>query len=563
MQAETTTFDREQLLDEVVTAYLKEAQAGRMPEPAAWLDRYPELAQELTEFFADRASVERLAAPLRSVAPVPPAPGHFGDYELLEEIARGGMGVVYRARQRSLNREVALKMVLADRLASPAERERFRREAEAAAHLDHPNIVPVYEVGDHAGWPFFSMKLIPGVDLRQTLAAEPGRHDARLLRNVIQQSANVARAVHHAHERGILHRDLKPSNILIDAEGQAHVADFGLAKRVEGDSATTKSGAITGTPSYMSPEQAAAMPTLTTAVDVYGLGAILYEVLTGRPPFCADTPLDTLVQVRSQEPARPRTLNPKVDRDLETICLKCLEKEPAKRYGSAEALADDLDRWQNSEPIAARPASTWERGLKWARRRPAVASLAGGMLGVALCAVVFLLWGLQQEWHAQQAAEGKAKAEARAIQKVAEAETQKAKEADHRAREFDARLSLKRGSTWCERGQVEHGLLWFARGLAVAPDDAADLQKALRSQVGGWLPQIHPLELVLRHEEEVSSARFSPDGKMIVTCADNNKIVRLWDAATGKPIGEPFRHAAVIRYAVNADGTRLVTVDRE
>jgi serine/threonine protein kinase len=330
MQDETTTFDREQQLDEVVTAYLKEAQAGRIPEQAAWLERYPELAQELTEFFADRASLERLAAPLRTVAPAPPAPGAFGDYELLEEIARGGMGVVYRARQRSLNREVALKMVLADRLASPAERERFRREAEAAAHLDHPNIVPVYEVGDHAGWPFFSMKLIAGVDLRQTLQAGPLQRDARTLRTIVEQLSSVARAVHHAHQRGILHRDLKPSNILLErrtGEGSppiAYVADFGLAKRVEGDSATTKSGAITGTPSYMAPEQAAAMPNLTTAVDVYGLGAIVYEVLTGRPPFCADTPLDTLVQVRSQEPARPRTLNPMVDRDLETICLKSL-----------------------------------------------------------------------------------------------------------------------------------------------------------------------------------------------------------------------------------------------
>ena len=271
----TTNSDRERLLDEVVTAFLKEVQAGQKPEPQAWLARYPQLQAELAEFFADRAALERLAGPLRAAAAAPPVE-EVGDYEVLEEIARGGMGVVYRARQKSLNRVVALKMVLADRLASPADVERFRREAEAAAQLDHPHIVPIYEVGEwRAGGssvaaPYFSMKLIDGGSLAADLPrlAKDARAAARLL-------ATAARAVHHAHQRGILHRDLKPANILLDAKGEPHVSDFGLIKRVEGDSALTQSGAIVGTPSYMAPEQASGEQRLTTAVDVYGLGAVL------------------------------------------------------------------------------------------------------------------------------------------------------------------------------------------------------------------------------------------------------------------------------------------------
>src|SRR5262245_49673696 len=313
---------------------------------------------------------------------------YFGDYELLEEVARGGMGVVFRARQISLNRIVALKMILAGQLASPAAVQRFKTEAEATANLDHPNIVPIYEIGEHEGHHYFSMRFIEGGTLTQAVAQEkftPHR--------ATQLMATVARAVHYAHQRGILHRDLKPGNILLDAKGQPHVTDFGLAKALESGSDLTGSSAILGTPSYMSPEQAAGHAKgLTTGADVYSTGAILYELLTGRPPFRGATPLETMRRVMETEPKKPRSLNPRVDRDLETICLKCLEKDPARRYASANGLANDLERWVRHEPMSARPTSTPEHVWKWLHRRPpiffAMASaivlcLAGGLAGIA------------------------------------------------------------------------------------------------------------------------------------------------------------------------------------
>lgn len=295
----------------------------------------------------------------------------FGSYELVEEIARGGMGVVFRARQSKLGRQVALKVIAAGELASPRMVERFHTEAEAAARLEHPNIVPILEVGHHDGWHFFSMRLIEGGTLAERMKRARFTPDAaaRLL-------VKVARAVHHAHQHGVLHRDLKPTNILLDAQGEPHLTDFGLAKIVEDSRDLTYSAAILGTPAYMAPEQAIGQTRdVTVAADVYGLGAVLYEMLAGRPPFAAPNTPAMLLKI-TEEDAPSFRHESATDHDLEVICLKCLEKEPARRYASAAELADDLERWLRSEPVLARASTAWERGAKWMRRHPAKAALA-------------------------------------------------------------------------------------------------------------------------------------------------------------------------------------------
>jgi serine/threonine protein kinase len=426
-------------LDELIAAYLEAVEAGQTPDRDVWLARQPDLADDLRQFFANHDRMAQVGAPLRAVAPVasptsaaetlaPAAPAtdpllgtvrYFGDYELLEEIARGGMGVVYKARQVSLDREVALKMILSGNLASADDVRRFRTEAEAAANLDHPNIVPIYEVGEHEGQHYFSMKLIEGGNLAEWLKESFTAEHAESAEKKQSEQANkapatlssalsatsavkllipVARAVHYAHQRGILHRDLKPANILLDRAGVPHVTDFGLAKRVarpgqQPGESLTQTGAILGTPSYMAPEQASGKKGLTVAADVYSLGAVLYALLTGRPPFEAETPLDTLLMVLEKEPERPRALNPAIDVDLETICLKCLEKEPASRYESAAALADDLERWREGQPIQARASGPLEQAIKWARRQPTIAALWGVIVVLSLAGVASALAG--------------------------------------------------------------------------------------------------------------------------------------------------------------------------
>src|SRR6516162_2616985 len=312
-------------------------------------------------------------------------PRAFGPYELLEEVARGGMGIVYKARQTHVNRVVAVKLMAAGQFAAPDFVKRFRTEAEAAASLDHPNIVPIYEVGECEGQPFFSMKFVEGGSLAariSNLEFQIAEHEAAAL------AAKLARAVHFAHQRGILHRDIKPGNVLLDAQGEPQLTDFGLAKLVERDSTFTRTMAMLGTPSYMSPEQARGeAKQLTTAVDVYGLGAVFYELLTGQPPFAGGTTMETVRQVLEKEPRRPSALKPGIDGDLETICLKCLEKDPARRYGSAEALGADLDRWERNEPVLARPPSTLYKFQKsWRRNKLAYAA--------AIAVVLALLAGL-------------------------------------------------------------------------------------------------------------------------------------------------------------------------
>jgi eukaryotic-like serine/threonine-protein kinase len=387
-------------LNQVLAAYLEASESGVPIDRRALITNHPDLADPLREYFSALDEVNTLVADL---TPFPrrgaQTPSRFGSYEVLEEIGQGGMGIVYRARQRVPDRCVALKMIRPGLWVSTADVRRFRTEGESAARLDHPNIVPIYEIGECDGQLFFSMKYCSGGNLAAHAAdGRPLvdlRHAARLV-------ATVARAVHHAHQRGILHRDLKPSNILLDEAGRPYVADFGLAKALDADSDLTATGAVLGTPGYLAPELipafsagpdvSTAVP--TTAVDVYGLGAILYFLLTGRAPFRGATLAETLALVQARDPASPRHVNAAIDRDLEAVCLRCLEKDPARRYASAEGLADDLNRWLVGKPTRARPVGPLGRTRRWLQRNPASAALAALVLfsatgGIAALAVSY------------------------------------------------------------------------------------------------------------------------------------------------------------------------------
>ncbi len=391
--------EREQQLDDALAAYYEAIAAGQPVDREALLARHPELAAELTAFFAAEERMDRLMVPLRPAFGAKTANAiddifgqehTVGDYELLDVLGQGGMGVVYKARQKSLNRLVALKMIRGDRLGLPGQAGRFRSEAEAVAALDHPNVVPIYEVGEWAGQRYFTMKLLEGGSVAQQLP----RYLADQ-RGAVGLVLEIARAVQHAHDRGILHRDLKPSNILLDAASKPHVADFGLAKWTETDSSVTSTGILLGTPSYVAPEQTSGgLRPETAATDVYGLGAIMYVVLTGRPPFEGETPLDTLDQVRKDEPPGLRALNGSVGRDLETICLKCLVKDPQSRYPSARAVADELERYLRGEPIQAQRLSVVGRLARWCKQPERVHGAGFAMLVFAGAMMIYQVVGV-------------------------------------------------------------------------------------------------------------------------------------------------------------------------
>ena len=314
-------------------------------------------------------------------------PMEFGDYELLEEIGRGGQGIVYRARQKSLNRTVALKVIGLGPWATEKHLKRFRREAEAAASLDHPGIVPIHEVGEREGTCYFSMTFVEGGQLDEVVRRAP-----MSIRQAAELVAKVARTVHYAHQHGILHRDIKPGNILLDTNGEPHLTDFGLARLVEADNTVTRTVELLGTPSYMAPEQAGANNThLTSATDVYGLGAVLYQLLTGHPPFAGSTTYETIKLLLDNEPQHPRFLNPKIDRELSVICLKCLEKDMEWRYTSALTLAEDLEHWLKHEPIRAKRTGFLVRAQKWVQRNPAVAGLVASLIAFT-AAVGWSIW---------------------------------------------------------------------------------------------------------------------------------------------------------------------------
>ncbi len=457
-------------------------------------------------------------------------PQAFGGYKLLSEIARGGMGVVYRALQVDLNRHVALKLILSGSLASDANVQRFHAEAEAAAQLDHPHIVPIYDVGEQDGHPYFTMKLIDGGNLAGVVPrlVEKPREAARIV-------SKVARAVHYAHQRGILHRDLKPQNILIDPQGEPHVTDFGLAKRIGGESSLTLSGAVMGTPSYMPPEQASGRRNeVATTSDVYSLGAILYELLTGKAPFQTESVMETLRQVLERDPERPRNVNPQVPPDLETICLKCLEKDARKRYPTAEALAEDLERWLLGETILARPATSWERTIKWVRRRPAIAALTATYAVVLLIACVGGAWfTIRLSAEKEQAVAARKQAELTLVDMYKNA-----------------------GIFAGDRNENGQAVLWFANALRLARDDPARaLDNRIRAR--SWARRtVQPTHVLTRNQEEIRLLGYHPSGRYLLSLSNQDRCV-LWDLSRERPARWTPEASAVSAACLSPDGQRI------
>nr|MBC8290731.1 serine/threonine protein kinase [Planctomycetota bacterium] len=397
-------------VDRLFAEYLGRIDGGEVIDREEFLTRHEEYAEELRDLIeADDIMVIIQQEAIASAQYLPPTaarngdettfdglptpgPRFLGDYELIEEVARGGMGVVYKARQLSLGRIVAIKVIRGGDFAIDNDIQRFRNEAEAIANLHHPNIVAIHEVGEHEGQYYFSMNFVDGGCLSDLVREHP-----LPVNDAVAIVKQVAEAVQFAHQQGVLHRDIKPSNILIDTNGRIQLTDFGLAKRVESDSQLTMTGQILGTPSYMSPEQAAGNRTLMgPSSDVYSLGAVLCELLTGRPPFAAATPIETIRQVFEEDSLSPRLLNSDVPRDLETICLKCLKKLPAERYFSAQELADELDRFLEGKPIQARPLGFVSRVWRWCRRKPLAAELIVATVVLSIFVIVESVWAARQ-----------------------------------------------------------------------------------------------------------------------------------------------------------------------
>jgi tetratricopeptide (TPR) repeat protein/tRNA A-37 threonylcarbamoyl transferase component Bud32 len=428
-------------IDNVCDDFERAWQEGSRP-------RLEDYLGQVTE--ADRATLYdellRLDLHYRQLAdsPSPTAGSTFGPpavpgYEMLEELGRGGMGVVYKARQVKANRLVALKMILAGQYTSLEARLRFQIEAEAVARLSHPHVVRLFEVGEHERWPFFSLEFCPGGSLKKRLAGQP-----QPPRQAAVLAEKLARAVAAAHAQGLLHRDLKPDNVLLGEDGEPRITDFGLARR-KTDPGMTQSGAVVGTPSYMAPEQAQGKKDVGPAIDIYALGAVLYECLTGRPPFLADSPVDTLAQLVTTEPVPPRRLNPQVPIDLETICLKCLQKDPGKRYASATDLAQDLGRFLAGEPILARPVGALERAVKWVRRNPVAAILVAVLLLVVLAGISGV-WLWQQQRTAVLARQREADQNALAILERGQALLKEGWQANDLGRLKDARAEANQAA---------------------------------------------------------------------------------------------------------------------
>jgi WD40 repeat protein/serine/threonine protein kinase/cytochrome c-type biogenesis protein CcmH/NrfG len=600
---------------------------GERPPLTEYAERHPELAERIRRLFPTLAVMEEFGSvggqatgPFEPAIATGPAQPQLGEYRILREVGRGGMGIVYEAVQESLGRHVALKVLMAHRLLSPTMLQRFEREAKAAARLHHTNIVPVYGVGESDGVHYFAMEFIHGQSVDAVLhelrrlrdvpkggpAEEPkkcsepapstlsgtgspswpgtseltGRSDAEYFRSVARVGSQAAEALAHAHGQGVLHRDIKPANLLIDAQGAVWVTDFGLAK-LEGSEDLTGEGEVPGTLRYMAPERFAGPADARS--DLYSLGLTLYELLTLRPPFDAATRGEMIERILHAELPRPRALDPHLPRDLETIVLKCIAKEPERRYPSADALADDLRRFLAGEPVRARPVGLGERMWRWSKRNPALAGSIGAAVLATLTALTIFAIGLVLVTGARDAISREADAKEKEAKEKGELAEQKGKLAEKMenlatekatlaASETEerkkAQLQYARADFESSYAQLEQdharGLLWLARSLRVAKENnAPEVEWSIRAHLAGWGRNVHPLRAILQHKGPVVVARFSPDAKMILTASWDHTAQR-WDAETGQPLGEPLQHAGPVKDAAfSADGKIIITASAD
>lgn len=601
MTSQPDTPDRDTRFNQVLANYLEASESGSPPDRSSLVATHPDFAELLNEYFAAVDEISTLVADF--VPSRRPPSRQFGSYEVLAEIGRGGMGIVYRARQRVPDRLVALKMIHPGLWVTSAEVRRFRTEAESAAQLDHPNIVPIHETGECGGHLFFSMKLCIGGNLAARAADSRTAHD---IRGTVELVVTIARAVHHAHQRGILHRDLKPSNILLDEAGRPYVADFGLAKVLNSEGDLTAPGAILGTPGYLAPEMVPPnhsrsderTPIATTAVDIYGLGAILYFLLTKNAPCRGQTLAETLSFVQARDPVSPRRINPAIDRDLAAVCLRCLEKAPSRRYSSAESLAEDLVRWLNGRPTRARPVGRLARAQRWVQRNPVSTVLVALVLlsvggGIASLAVSYSAVVAERETSRKSQRETAEYAEhlrtrvyagdirlAHALWQRGETAACRATldryqplddETDLRGWEWHYLDALLRGSP----RQVAHypfatsknGLpeTRTTRGVAYFATFSPDGRLVASAWEGGWIHLWEPAtgavrEPILAHLKDVNWLAFIAGGTQLVSASEDGTI-KVWDAESGKQVGKKMtdQSGAVESIAVTPNGERLIS----